>query len=150
MGTAYGLSTAIIAFALQRVSPQWRLLTIEMGEIQHRLSAKLLSELFGDRVECLKGRSEVALAPAAERMAPVDFMFHDGGHSGEAYVRDFQAVVAALAPGAVIIFDDIRWNRPADPRIDPRCYEGWREVAAHPRVERAVEVGGELGMVMVS
>lgn len=29
-------------------------------------------------------------------------------------------------------------------------YEGWREVAAHPRVEHAVENGSEFGMVMVS
>ncbi len=97
-----------------------------------------------------QSRIEEALAPAAARMAPVDFIFHDGGHSGDAYVRDFQAVVEALAPGGVVIFDDIRWNQPLDPRVDPRCYEGWREVAAHPRVERAVEIGNELGMVMVS
>ncbi len=150
IGTAYGFSAAIIAFALQRVSSQGRLLTIEIGEIQHRLSAGLLAELFGDRIECCHGSTETVLAPAARRMAPVDFVFHDGGHSGEAYVRDFANLVDALAPGAVVVFDDIRWHNRFAPGTDPRCYEGWREVVAHPRVERAIEIGNDLGLVMVS
>ena len=38
----------------------------------------------------------------------VDFLFHDAGHSREDYVRDFDAVLPILAPGAVILIDDIR------------------------------------------
>ncbi|MBL8659449.1 MAG: class I SAM-dependent methyltransferase [Rhodospirillales bacterium] len=150
IGTAYGLSAAIIAFAQQRVVPEGRLLTIEIGEIQHRLSAALLAELFGDRIECCRGATQAVLASAVMRMAPVDFVFHDGGHSGEAYVRDFGNMVDALAPGAVVVFDDIRWQNRFAPGTESRCYEGWREVAAHPRIEAAIEVGTALGMVMLA
>jgi predicted O-methyltransferase YrrM len=151
IGTAYGLSAAVMAFALQRVAPEGRLLTIEIGEIQHRCAAALLGGLFGDRVECRKGNSKEILAPAASETAPLDFVFHDGGHSGENYVRDFSNVVDVLSPGAVVVFDDIRWRDALDPQADdPRCYAGWREVVDHVRVESAVEIGPALGLVMVS
>lgn len=150
IGTAYGLSASMIASALQRVSPQGRLLTIEIGDIQHRLSAALLAELFSDRIECCHGSTETVLSSAAARMAPIEFVFHDGGHSGDAYVRDFNTLLDGLASGAVVVFDDIRWQNRYRPNVDMRCYEGWRKVVDHPRVERAVEIDDRLGMVMVS
>lgn len=150
IGTAYGLSASMIALALQRVSPQGRLLTIEIGDIQHRLSAASLADLFGDRVECCHGSTETVLATATTQMAPIEFVFHDGGHSGDAYVRDFNVMLDGLAPGAVVVFDDIRWQNRYRPHVDTRCYEGWRRVVDHPRVERALEVDDKLGIVMVS
>lgn len=38
-------------------------------------------------------------------------MFHGAGHSRED-INDFKQVVESLAPGAVVLFDDIRWNVP--------------------------------------
>lgn len=149
IGTAYGFSASIIASALERVSPGWRLLTIEKSELQHRLASHLLADLFGDRIVCRKGDSR-ELLPAAAELAPLGFVFHDGGHSEEHYVRDFNVMAEALAPGGVVIFDDIRWRDQDKPGVDPRCYEGWRRVVAHPRVERAAEVGPALGMLLVS
>lgn len=150
IGTAYGLSASVIASALERVSPQGRLLTIEMGEIQHRLSSAVLASQFGDRVDCRKGDAREILAAAAAEMAPVGFVFHDGGHAEENYVGDFGRMVDALAPGGVVMFDDIRWRDRDKPDHDPRCYEGWRRVVDHPRVERAIEVGHKLGLLLVS
>lgn len=150
IGTAYGFSASIIASALERLSPNWRLLTIEKSEIQYSLASHLLVDLFGDRIVCRKGDSRELLPPAAAEMAPLGFVFHDGGHSEEHYVRDFEVMVEALAPGAAVVFDDIRWRDRDKPDVDPRCYEGWRQVIAHPRVERAVEVGPALGLLLVS
>lgn len=150
IGTAYGFSASIIASALERVSPQWHLLTIEKSEVQHRLASTLLADLFGDRIVCRKGDSRELLPSAAAELAPLGFVFHDGGHSEEHYVRDFNVMVEALGPGAVVIFDDIRWRSSDKPDADPRCYEGWRRVVAQPRVERAAEVGPALGVLLVS
>lgn len=150
IGTAYGFSATVIASALERVSPQGRLLTIEVGEVQYRLASALLVGEFGDRITCRYGNASDILAAAAAEMAPVGFVFHDGGHSEENYVRDFETMLDALAPGGVVMFDDIRWRDRDRPEADPRCYEGWRRVVAHPRVERAIEVGPKLGLLMVS
>lgn len=150
IGTAYGFSAAVIASALERVSPQGRLLTIEVGEVQYRLASALLKGEFGDRVICRMGNSRDVLGPAAAEMAPIGFVFHDGGHSEENYVRDFETMLDALAPGGVVMFDDIRWHDRDRPEANPRCYEGWRRVVAHSRVERAIEVGPKLGLLMVS
>lgn len=79
----------------------------------------------------------------------VDLLFHDAGHSGEAYVRDFAAALPFLAPGSVALFDDIRWFDPQLMTTDPKCYEGWMEVTRHPRVRRAGEIGSEMGIVLL-
>lgn len=150
IGTAFGFSASVIASALERFSPHGRLLTIELSQVRHRLASALLANLFQERVTCRRGDKAAVLAPAAREMAPVDFVFHDGGHSGDDYVRDFGTILEALAPGGVVLFDDIRWRNPRQPEVDPRCHEGWCGVVDHPRVERAVEVGPNLGLLMVS
>jgi predicted O-methyltransferase YrrM len=150
IGTAFGFSASVIASALERFSPHGRLLTIELSEVRHRLASALLASEFGDRVICRNGNTRDILAAAAKEMAPIGFVFHDGGHSEENYVSDFETMVDALAPGGVVMFDDIRWRDRDKPEANPRCYEGWRRVIAHPRVERAIEVGAKLGLLMVS
>lgn len=150
VGTAYGFSACVIASTLERIFPEGRLLTIEIGEIQHRLASALLADEFGGRVECRRGDTRDILRSAAADMAPVGFVFHDGDHAEENYVGDFGRMLEALAPGAVVMFDDIRWHDRDRPDFEPRCYEGWRRVVDHPRVDRAVEVGPKLGVLMVS
>lgn len=78
-------------------------------------------------------------------------MFHDAGHSHEAYVNDFSQVSQALVPGAVVLFDDIRWE---DERWELRSkpgntYAGWKEVVSHSRVSYAVEIDGDLGLLLL-
>ena len=36
---------------------------------------------------------------------PCDLLFHDGAHSREAYIEDFNAFAPHLAQGAIVIFD---------------------------------------------
>jgi predicted O-methyltransferase YrrM len=82
-------------------------------------------------------------------LGPIDFMYHDAGHTREDYVRDFGAVVDSLSPGSIIVIDDIRST--ADPRfggID--AYRGWLDVIAHARVRHAVEVDGATGVALLS
>src|SRR5215472_12200818 len=56
------------------------------------------------------GNTQDELPKLAKTAGPCDFMFHDDGHSGETYIRDFNAVKDAFSPGAVVLFDDIRWE----------------------------------------
>jgi hypothetical protein len=51
--------------------------------------------------------------------------------------------------GAVVLFDDIRWNVPKVAR-NLYTYEGWQAVVAYPRVRRAIEIDGSLGLLLMA
>jgi predicted O-methyltransferase YrrM len=100
-------------------------------------------------VSCHFGLTQDALPDLARSLKQIDFLFHDAGHSRDEYIRDFNAVVGILSPGSVVLIDDIRWE---DPRFSARqaeTYRGWREVVGHARVRRAVEIDGNLGLLLL-
>jgi len=146
IGTAWGMSGLVLLHALKRGGRAGTLDTIEMDAQRHAAAARMLGERFGDRVTCHLGLTENLLPGVAERMGGIDFAFHDGGHGRKHYVGDF-AIIAALMPaGGVVVFDDIRWQSRRS--VEPSdCYEGWLEVARHPRVRCAVEIARRIGVV---
>lgn len=149
IGTAYGLSALFILSALKRSSGSGRLTTIEAFEPQFSMASSMLKQQYGDAVCCTFGLSNHVLPQIADSPGGIDFMFHDGGHSREDYVRDFGNVIKILTPGAVVLFDDIRWHDPNWSHGPSDTYQGWQEVIAHPRVEQAVEIDGLLGLVLL-
>ncbi|MCU1602003.1 MAG: class SAM-dependent methyltransferase [Frankiales bacterium] len=147
VGTAYGLGALFLSDALARGQEPGRLVTIEAGEPQKSLSAGLLADR--GNVTTIRGRTPDVLPEVFAQTGPVDFLFHDGDHSKDAYVADFEASLPHLAAGAVVVFDDIRWEDPFALR-DVRTAEGWEIVSAHPRVARRAEVGGRYGLLMLA
>lgn len=96
----------------------------------------------------LAGVATELQATVRDRLGDADFLFHDGEHSRRAYVDDFAAFEPLLASGAVVVYDDIDWPL-ARRSEDTDAYAGWREVVAHERVRRAVEVDRELGLLLL-
>ena len=150
-GTAYGMSALFILEAIRNNLGAGHLRTVEGWEPLYSLSSSMLKERYGDMVSCHLGNTQDELPKLAKTAGPFDFMFHDDGHLGEIYIRDFNAVKDAFSPGAVVLFDDIRWEdlrmtegRPA------RCYEGWREVCADPKVRRAAEIDYRQGLLLLT
>lgn len=147
LGTAYGMSGFFIARTQQLVGGG-RLVTVELGRQQHGIASQFLQSA-GLPVECRHQLSQDALGELRAAGAQFDFVFHDAGHTFDAYVKDFDAMEPMLGPGAVLILDDIRW---ADARFhdgDPRTYQGWRQVAAHPRVAAAAEINRGIGIALL-
>ena len=97
-----------------------------------------------------RGLTGDTLPSVVREAGAVDLFVHDAGHSRDDYVNDFTSVVDSLQPGSIVLFDDIRWDDPRFCETPPRCYEGWREVAAHSRVCHAVEVGSNMGLLRLS
>jgi predicted O-methyltransferase YrrM len=149
LGTAYGMSAMFMLEALVVQSPDTRLITVEGMEKLHRIASELLKSRYAERVECEYGWTSVVLPPLAKTHAPVDFLFHDAGHSRKDYVEDFRAALPLLAPGAVVLFDDINWNDPRFAKNNPQCHKGWLEVAGHARVAWAVEIDGAMGLALL-
>jgi predicted O-methyltransferase YrrM len=100
-------------------------------------------------VWCRFGTTDSELPQLAACPRQVDFMFHDCGHSREDCVNDFNQTIRILAPGAVVLFDDIRWEEQRFSAQKAHTYEGWREVVANPSVARAVEIDDVLGLLLM-
>ena len=149
LGTFWGMSALFMLEALETAGPDAHLTTIEHSAEFSRKASALIHSQFNGRATCIHGRTQDVVPDLARTMTGVDLMFHDAGHSGEAYVRDFTAAERFLVPGAVVLFDDIRWFDRALVSTDPRCYDGWMEVTRHPRVRRAGEIDGYMGVVLL-
>jgi hypothetical protein len=149
LGTAYGMSALFILEALRARGTDAHLTTLEGGELPFSLSSKILRDRYGNRVSCEFGWTQQALVKIARSVEALDFLFHDAGHSREDYVRDFHTLLPVLAPGAVVLIDDIRWEDSRFYQGNPRCYEGWIEVVNCPRVCRAVEINDTMGLLLL-
>jgi predicted O-methyltransferase YrrM len=149
-GTAYGMSALFVLSALENYCEGGRLYTVEAFEPQYSLSSSLLTSRFDTRVRCYRGLTGDTLNSVVTEAGNIDFFIHDAGHSRDDYVNDFNSVVNNLGPGSIVLFDDIRWDDPRFSATPPRCYDGWRAVASHPRVCHAVEVGSNMGLLRLS
>lgn len=146
IGTAYGMGSLFLSSEL---GDDGRLITIEVSEPQRTNSRRILSALEPKRVTTLHAWSSEAVGEVAEKFGTIDLLFHDGGHSREAYIADFGHYEPLLAPGALVLFDNIRWNNPIWSVEDPKTYEGWLEVTRHPRVRAAVEIEDDYGLLQL-
>jgi len=149
LGTAYGMSAMFILEALSKQGRHTHLTTVEGSELQYKIALEQLEGRYPGRVACEYGWTSSVLPRLAKSLEPVDFMFHDAGHSRKDYVGDFHAALPLLAPGAVVLFDDINWNDPRFAANNPQCRQGWLEVASHAKVRWAVEIGQEMGLVLL-
>ena len=143
------MSALFVLYALSANKEEGHLTTVEGWEPQFSISSGLLKERFGDMVCSCFGRTEETLPSVVASMESIDFLFHDAGHSRKDYTRDFDVVIQKIAPGAVVLFDDIRWEDPRFQDSPPETYRGWREVVEHPRVKQAVEIGENLGLILI-
>lgn len=149
LGTAFGMSALFILYALRANGEEGHLTTVEGWEPQFSISSGVLKERFRDMVCCRFGRTEEILPSVVESMGSIEFLFHDAGHSREDYTKDFNVMIGGIAPGAVVLFDDIRWDDPRFRANPPETYRGWREVVKHPRVKQAVEIDEALGLILI-
>lgn len=140
LGTGYGISAWFILEAMKSQGENFHLATVEGVESQFMLASKMLKTYYDERVSCYHGWTQDRIPEMIKELSSFDFMFHDAGHSRQEYIRDFNAVLPALASGTIVIIDDINWFDPRFYDRDPQTYQGWLEVAHHPRVVEAVEI----------
>ena len=148
IGTAYGMSATFMLLGMDRYEAHGHLSTIELSEPQFSLSSRYLTARFGERVNCLRGRSEEKIPEVLAERESLDFVFHDGGHDYDSYINDFRSLRNHMRPGGVFFFDDIRWGKKPG-RSDP-CYKAWREIINDPKVSAAFEVDRSMGLALLA
>lgn len=149
LGTAYGLSALFISGGLQTAGTGGHLTTLEAGEPQFSLASMMLKTNCADSVTCIHGSTQDHLANVVKTLSGLDFVFHDASHTREDYIADFSTFVGSLRRGATVLFDDINWDDRRFVTNPPRTYEGWLQIVSHPRVKRAVEINGVMGLLLV-
>lgn len=117
LGTNLGVSAAHVAAALARTEaeggPAGRLVTLEGAPALARLARRHLAGLgYADRTRVVVGPFDETLADVCASDGPFDLVFVDGHHEAAAALRYVAAVRPHLAPGAVVVLDDVEPTRP--------------------------------------
>ena len=138
LGTGFGISAAYQAAALE-LNGAGRLTTLEGSAEWGERARRSLAELGLASVDLTAGPIAETLPGEAERLAPLDYVYIDAEHQGQATLDHFATLEPHLADGAVVVFDDVNW---AEMR------EAHAEIAGRPRVAASLAIG-RLGFTFV-
>jgi predicted O-methyltransferase YrrM len=140
LGTAFGMSAAYQAAALE-LEGVGRLVTLDAEPRVVPIARETFEELGLDsRVEQRVGAIEEVLEDLASEVAPIDYGFMDAEHTERATVDAFETMLPHLAPGAVVVVDDIA--------INEEMRRAWEAIRAGDRVARAVDLRRQ-GIVVI-
>ncbi|HLM31148.1 MAG TPA: class I SAM-dependent methyltransferase [Solirubrobacterales bacterium] len=140
LGTGFGVSAAYQAAALE-LNGRGRLVSLDV-EGMTAIARPFLAGLgLEDRVSLRAGRIEDTLDAAITDANPVEFALLDHDHTGSGTLAAFDALLPALADGAVVVLDDVNWTE--------EMREAWRVVRRRERVATAVTVR-RLGIVAIA
>lgn len=105
LGTNVGISSSYIASAMKG-----SLVTLEASPSRQALSKEVHANLGISNVEYVLGLFQDTLDGVLEKLQGVDFAFIDGHHEYQPTLDYFEQIVKRAKPGAVFVFDDIRWS----------------------------------------
>jgi predicted O-methyltransferase YrrM len=132
MGTSVSISAAYQAAALS-LNGHGALVTLE-GATSLAAIAKDNFRLLGlDTVEVVVGRFQDTLPNVLTNRQPVDYVFVDGHHDGQATLAYFEQILPFLKETALLVFDDIAWSE--------GMKRAWNIIAKDRRVGVAVDLG---------
>lgn len=106
LGACAGLSAAYLASSkyveeLVTIEGSSQLAEIATRNLIGFKNASVINKLFDDALdECLLNKEKT-----------LDFVYIDGHHEKIATLHYFERIRASLSPGALVVFDDIRWSQ---------------------------------------
>jgi predicted O-methyltransferase YrrM len=110
LGTNVGISSAYLGAALKANGQKGRLTTLEVSPYRLRLAKEVHRNLGIDNISYVKGLFVDVLRPALADLGSVDLAFIDGHHQYQPTLAYFEEIFGFSSPGAVFVFDDIRWS----------------------------------------
>jgi predicted O-methyltransferase YrrM len=110
LGTCLGVSGMYQASAL-RLNGKGSLVTLEGAESYAAIAKETFSSAGFPDIQIVVGRFQETLFVAAAQIAPIDLVFIDGHHDGDATLRYFETLLPFCSAAAIVVFDDIHWSR---------------------------------------
>jgi predicted O-methyltransferase YrrM len=139
MGAAVGISASYQTAAL-RLNGRGRFATLEGAPSLAEIACANLHGLGLDDVDVVVGRFSDTLPSVLAARRPLDYVFVDGHHDGDATVAYFEMLLPHLAPRAFLVFDDVAWS--------DGMRRAWKRIAYDERVSLAVDLGA-IGVAVV-
>jgi predicted O-methyltransferase YrrM len=134
LGACMGISAAYQAGAMQ-CNGGGQFLTLEGAPSFAAIASETLTGLGLSDIAAVEiGPFQTTLAPALQRLQPIDYMFIDGHHDEEATQSYFRQALPFLAKRAVLVFDDIHWSA--------GMTRAWQAIQRDPAVTVAVTLNG--------
>lgn len=132
LGTCLAVSASYQGAAMRLNANDATLHTLEGADSLAQQSRRNLDGLGLGNVIVVPGRFDLTLDGVLRAPGHIDYAFIDGHHDEQATVGYFRQLLPFLAPGAVLVFDDITWS--------PGMKRAWQAIAADPRVQVAVDL----------
>ena len=131
LGTCLGISAGYQGAALE-LNGKGRLVTLEAGRARAALAERNLADVGVRRATVRVGLFQDILEPTMRGLAPIEFVFVDGQHEGDATIRYFEQLVVHAGENAVLVFDDIGWS--------PGMQDAWATIRNDRRVRLWTDV----------
>jgi predicted O-methyltransferase YrrM len=129
-GVCNGLSSAFMVMALAKNGAQGSLYSIDLppvfdpadpawtvaGEVygfvipEGQTSGWLVPDACRDRFEVWTGDAKELLPRLVDKVAAIDLFYHDSDHTYDHMMFEFRQARRKLAPGGLVVADDIAWN----------------------------------------
>lgn len=134
LGTGAGISTAYFAAGMTAESGErtGRLWTLEGSDALVELAQQNFERLGIHDLDVVLGRFQDTLGRVMRQAVPIDMVFFDGHHEGDATLHYFHEVLPYLSSRAVLIFRGIMRN--------PEMQQAWQQIMEHERVDVAVDM----------
>jgi len=140
MGTCVGISGSYIAAAM-RLNGIGHLYTLEGDPATAAIAQETFDDLgLAEMVDAVVGPFNTTLVETLQRHAPIEMVFVDGHHDGDATIAYFEQIKPHLAESAIVTFDDLTWS--------DGMQKAWRRISADPMITQAVDMH-RMGLVVI-
>lgn len=109
LGSCLGVSGAYQGTAMS-LNGEGSLVTVEGSPARAAYAERGLKGLGLDNTRVVSGLFLDVLPTLLPRIAPIDYVFVDGHHDGQATIDYYEMILPFLAAQSVVVFDDIRWS----------------------------------------
>jgi len=129
-GVCNGLSSAFMMLALAKNGPDGQLYVIDMPPVfnskdpawtipgktygmvvpEGKTSGWMVPEAYHKRFHVQNGDAKILLPKLVERLPTIDMFYHDSDHTYNHMMFEFREAKRKLAPGGLVVADDISWN----------------------------------------
>ncbi len=131
LGTCIGISGMYCAAGLT-MNRTGKLITIEGAKAYSSIAAENFSDIELNNIIQYTGRFSDVLPGILKDHQPIDFVFIDGHHDGDATVSYFEQLLPFLSRTAWLLFDDISWSQ--------GMKQAWKTISGDERISFSADL----------